>query len=57
MDIVNAMLLSYGLFENLWGDAILSACFVLNRVILKSNAKTPYEIWKKRCPNLSFLGV
>ena len=55
MDMVNAMLLNSGLPENLWGEAILTACFILNRVIVNDKEKTPYEIWKKRAPNLGFL--
>ena len=44
MDMVNSMLLSSGLNENLWGEAILSASFILNRIIIKDKEKTPYEI-------------
>ena len=32
MDMVNCMLLNSGAPENLWGEALLSACFILNRV-------------------------
>ena len=37
MDMVNAMLVSSGLPEHFWEEAILSACFILNRVIVKDN--------------------
>ncbi|CAL2241227.1 unnamed protein product [Prunus armeniaca] len=57
LDMVNAMLLSSGLPDNLWGEAILTACFILNRVIVKDNTTTPYEVWKKRAPNLQVLKV
>ena len=57
MDMVNSMLLSSGLPENLWGEAILSASFILNRIIIKDKEKTPYEIWKGRVPNLKILKV
>ena len=57
MDMVNSMFISYGLPENLWGEAILSACFMLNRIIVKENEKTLYEIWKKRVPNLGIMKV
>ena len=56
MDMVNSMLISYGLTENLWGEAILSACFILNRITIRENEKTPYEIWKKRVPNVDDYG-
>ena len=57
MDMVNSMSISSGLPENLWGEAILSACFILNRITVKENEKTPYEIWKKRVPNLGIMKV
>jgi hypothetical protein len=33
MDIVNAMLISSGLSNNLWSEALYSAYYILNRVI------------------------
>ncbi|KAI5333799.1 hypothetical protein L3X38_023931 [Prunus dulcis] len=57
MDMVNSMLLSSGLPENLWGEVMLIACFILNRITLKDNEKTPYELWKRRSPNLRILKV
>ena len=57
MDMVNSMLISSSLPENLCGEAILSACFTLNRITVKENEKTPYEIWKKRVPNLGIMKV
>ncbi|CAL8089132.1 unnamed protein product [Prunus armeniaca] len=57
MDMVNSMLLSSGLPENLWGEAMLTACFILNGITLKDNEKTPYELWKGRSPNLRILKV
>ena len=38
-----------------WGDALLTAIFILNRVPTKSIATTPYELWIGRKPNLSIL--
>ncbi|CAL9010577.1 unnamed protein product [Prunus brigantina] len=55
MDMVNSMLLSSGLLENLWGEAMLTACFILNRITLKDNEKTSYELG--RSPNLRILKV
>ncbi|KAI5322517.1 hypothetical protein L3X38_031589 [Prunus dulcis] len=57
IDMVNSMLLSSGLLENLWGEAMLTDCFILNRITLKDNEKTPYELWKRRLPNLRILKV
>ena len=57
MDMVNSMSICFGLPENLWGEAILSACFILNRITVKENEKTQYEIWKKRVSNLGIMKV
>ncbi|KAL0541446.1 hypothetical protein IC582_021491 [Cucumis melo] len=56
-EMMNAMLLSSGLFDNMWGEAVLSACFILNRIPHKGLDKTPYELWKGHAPNLSYLKV
>jgi len=37
VEMVNAMLISSNLSNNLWGDAILFACYILNRIPLKKN--------------------
>ena len=43
-DLVNAMLESAGMPYEWWGEAILTANFVLNRVVTKNReAVTPYE--------------
>ncbi|KAL0560737.1 hypothetical protein IC582_001150 [Cucumis melo] len=56
-EMMNTMLLSSGLSDNMWGEVMLSACFVLNRVPHKRLDKTPYELWKIHAPNLSYLKV
>ena len=53
--LVNAMLESAGMPKAWWGEAILTATFVLNRVITKRSEITPYEGWKGRKPNVNFL--
>ena len=42
-DLVNAMLDIVGLSKELWGEAILTACHVLNRVPIKNKEITPFE--------------
>jgi len=37
-----------------WGEILLTVCFVLNRVPKSKNKISPYEILKKRQPNLSY---
>jgi hypothetical protein len=49
------MLDSLGLSKSWWGEAILAACFILNRVSSAKGDMTPYEGWKGRKPALGFL--
>ena len=39
------------------GEALLTACFIHNRVPSKKFKVSPYEVWKGRKPNLNFLRV
>ena len=45
-EMMNAMLISFGLPQNMWGEAILSANYLLNKGPKKKPKKTPYELWK-----------
>jgi transposase InsO family protein len=54
-DLVNSMLDTAGLSKAWWGEALLTACHVLNRVPNKNKEKTPYEEWVGRKPSLSYL--
>jgi len=56
-NMVNAMLISSGAPLNLWGEAMLSACHIQNRIPYKKTGITPYELWKGYAPNLSYLKV
>ncbi|GJU64526.1 retrovirus-related pol polyprotein from transposon TNT 1-94 [Tanacetum coccineum] len=41
-----------------WTEAVATACYSQNRsTIMKRHLKTPYEIFHKRIPNISFLHV
>ena len=42
--MVNAMLLYAKLPLNLWGETLLVACHILNRILLKENNISPYEL-------------
>jgi hypothetical protein len=53
-DLVNAMLETVELSKEWWGEAILIACHVLNRVPMKNKKVTPFEEWEKRL-TLSYL--
>ena len=42
-EMINPILISFGLPQNLWGEAILSANYILNKLPRKKTKKTPYE--------------
>ena len=55
--MMNARLISSGLSQNLWGEAILSANYILNKLPKKKTNKTSYELWKGKMPSYQFLKV
>ena len=42
--MMNVMLINSGLLQNLWGEALLSSNYILNRLPHKKSDKTPYEL-------------
>ena len=56
-EMMNSLLVSASTPKNLWGEAILSACHLQNRIPYKKTGKTPYELWKGHEPNLKYLKV
>ena len=56
-EMMNALLLSSGLPQNLWEEAILSANYILNRIPHKKTNKSPYKLWKGRRPSYKYLKV
>ena len=54
-EMVNAMLETSGLSKEWWGEAILTACHVLNRVATKNKEITPFEECEKKRINVSYL--
>ena len=53
--MVRSMMGQASLPVHYWGDALLTATYVLNRVPSKSVTSTPYELWTGRKPNLTYL--
>ena len=50
------MLIASGLPRNFWAEAVNTACYILNRVTIRSIInKTPYELFRGRKPNISHL--
>ncbi|GJT91946.1 zinc finger, CCHC-type containing protein [Tanacetum coccineum] len=56
-EMINSMLSYSGLSQGFWGEAILTACYLLNSVPNKRSRITPYKLWSKRKPNLNYLRV
>ncbi|GJS78052.1 zinc finger, CCHC-type containing protein [Tanacetum coccineum] len=46
-EMVNSMLSCSGFSDGFWGETILMACYLFNRVPNKRNKTTPYEPWPK----------
>ena len=55
--MMNSLLVSASAPNNLWDEAILSACHLQNRIPYKKTSKTLYELWKGHEPNLKYLKV
>jgi transposase InsO family protein len=54
-DLIKAMLDTAGLSKAWWGEVVLTASHVLNRIATKKSEITPYECWKGRKLSLSYL--
>ena len=56
-EMMNSLLVNTSAPNNMWGEAILSACYLQNRISYKKTGKTPYELWKGHESNLKYLKV
>ncbi|GJR77373.1 zinc finger, CCHC-type containing protein [Tanacetum coccineum] len=56
-EMINSMLSYSELSQGFWGEVMVTACYLLNRVPNKRNKITPYELWTKKKPNLNYLKV
>ena len=54
-DMVRSMISHSTLPKSLWGEALKTAAYFLNKVSTKAVAKTPYELWPGRKPSLKHL--
>ncbi|KAL2542126.1 Integrase catalytic domain-containing protein [Abeliophyllum distichum] len=57
LDMVRSMMSRAVLPKSFWGYALKTSCHTLNRVPSKSVDKTPYELWKGKRPNLSYIKI
>ncbi|CAA7045970.1 unnamed protein product [Microthlaspi erraticum] len=53
--LLKSMMAQANLPISYWGDALLTAAYILNLVPSKSVTTTPYELWMGRKPNLTHL--
>ncbi|KAL0329430.1 UNVERIFIED_CONTAM: Retrovirus-related Pol polyprotein from transposon TNT 1-94 [Sesamum radiatum] len=56
-EMVNSMLSYSGLSDGFWGEAMLTACYLINRVPNKRNNVTPYELWFYVVEHNDFISV
>ncbi|KAL5562820.1 hypothetical protein UlMin_032567 [Ulmus minor] len=56
-DMVRSMISHSTLPEKLWGEALKTAAYILNRVPTKAAAKTPYELWTGQKPSLKHFHI
>ena len=57
MDMVRSMISNSTLPDFLWGDALKTAVYILNKVPSKSVPRTPYELWTGKKSNLSHFHI
>jgi len=56
-EMVRSMICHSTLPESLWGEALKTTAYILNRVPTKATAKTPYELWTSKKPSLKHLRI
>ncbi|KAG5527251.1 hypothetical protein RHGRI_028223 [Rhododendron griersonianum] len=56
-EMANCMIVHANAPLYLWGEALYTACYLHNRIISRKTNLCPYELWKGRKPNLSYLKV
>ena len=52
-----SMLFDAGLPTKYWGEAVMTACYVQNRLPTKATDKTPFELWNGSKPDIKHLRV
>ena len=55
LEMVRSMMAQANLPISYWGDALLTAAYILNRVPFISVSSTPYELWTDKKPDLNNL--
>ncbi|CAM8994640.1 unnamed protein product [Rhodiola kirilowii] len=56
LEKARCLLLSSGMKNSMWGEAVITACYLINRSASSAiDFKTPFEMWFGRKPSLSHL--
>nr|GEX09709.1 retrotransposon protein, putative, Ty1-copia subclass [Tanacetum cinerariifolium] len=50
-EMVTAMLISSSMSQDMWGEAILTATYLVNKIPRKEKEETPYELWMRQKPS------
>jgi len=54
-EMARVMIHSQNLAQHFWGEAINTACHIINRVYLRpETSRTPYEIWRGKKPTVKY---
>jgi hypothetical protein len=57
-EMTPVMIHSKNLAQHFWGEAINTACHIINRVYLRlETSKTPYEIWRGKKPTVKYFFI
>ena len=56
--MARALLYNKNVAKHLWGEAINTACHMVNNVYFRPGTKrTPYDLWKGRKPNVKYFRI
>jgi len=57
-EMARVMIHSKNLAQHFWGEAINTACHIINRVYLRpETSETPYEIWRGKKPTVKYFWI
>ena len=55
-EMARTMINETNIAKNFWAEAINTTCYIQNKISIRPILeKTPYELWKNRNPNISYV--
>ena len=57
IEMAKCMLLDAGLSQQYWGEAVMTAVYLQNRLPTKATNKTPFELWHGEKPEMSHIRI